>query len=486
MGGRPCYRIAFEPGPAAVGDFRGTVWIDHESFLRTRMDLVRLAPAQPVTSDVLTQWYSEVESETGTFHLITRMEGQMVFSALGQDAIVDRRVELGEFRPNGPTFDQDLQAARASRDRMYRDSLEEGLVALVRDPEGGERTASRVGSDSNTLLLMGWHGSQDGVGGPIAGINWFDMNVRDRGIQMDAAWALVAGALSVTWPRFESQWEASLQVLGTAIPRRDRYVDETGKVPEQQLDRLDERVQATFRRSLGPYFMLAVEPSLSYLSLSRRNATRDDYVLPPDTVVPELALRLGYHRSGVRLGLWSGIQHRLDWGPYGLPEDLAAVRDTPVSWGLSLNRSFYPRKLDRLSLDLGLYGGARQDRFSAFQRLGLEDTSVVGFSSAGLRFTEGALTEIGYAWSMGGNVRWEAAVGGGMFRSPEDYGKDWQNAWGTELAASFPGPWGTMFRVRTAYGIDSSLPVTGSGGSTRLTIVKTFPGWWPFHRKNKE
>jgi hypothetical protein len=42
-----------------------------------------------------------------------------------------------------------------------------------------------------------------------------------------------------------------------------------------------------------------------------------------------------------------------------------------------------------------------------------------------------------------------------------------------------------MFRVRTAYGIDSSLPVTGSGGSTRLTIVKTFPGWWPFH-KNKE
>ena len=78
------------------------------------------------------------------------------------------------------------------------------------------------------------------------------------------------------------------------------------------------------------------------------------------------------------------------------------------------------------------------------------------------------------------------AVGGGYFRNPEDYDEDWQWAYGAGLGVTFSGPAGTLFRVRTTYGIDSSLPIDGAQGSFRLTMFKTFHGWWPRRKRAGE
>jgi len=486
--GRPCYRISFEPGPQAEASFRGTVWIDRETFFRVRMDLIRIEPAQPVTSDVLTQWYEPVETDAGVFRLITRMEGQMVFSALGHNAIVDRKVVFRDFRVNGSDFADERAAALASDDPMYRDSLGEGLVALVPDAEGGGRTAASATTKANTLLLMGWSGSVNGdFGLPLAGINWFDLDWRGKGIQMDLAWAGPFAALSVTWPRASSGWEPSLQVWLTAIPERDRWVEEDGRDSDQDLERLDERVQGFVRRRLGPYFTLSLEPSFAYFHPSPRGPrTRDDYVLPPDTVVLGSALRLDFLRRGYHLSLWTEGEHRLDWGPFGLPEDLIdppELQDTPLRWGLSFNKNFHGRRLDRLGFDADLYDGTNLDRFSAFQRLDWAPVDMRGYDGAGLRFHRGATGDVRYAWRMGGNVRWELAVGGAVFRNPVDYGDVWHNLYGVGFGVTFPGPWSTLFRARVSYGLHASLPVEGSDGSARLTVFKSFDGWWPWDRK---
>lgn len=494
--GRPCYRIAFEPGEGAEAAFRGTVWIDRETFFRVRMDLIRLEPTQPVTSDVLSQWYEPVEADGVVFRLITRMEGQMVFSALGHNAIVDRRVDFRSFRINGETFAVERATALASDDPMYRDSLGEGLVALIPDPDGGGRTVASATTKANTLLLMGWNGSVDGdLGLPFAGINWFDLDWRGKGIQLDLAWAGPFAALSATWPRSTSGWEPSIQTWLTAIEDRDRYVDEDGRArdedgrPDEDLERLDERIQGFVRRPLGPYFTFSLEPSVAYFRASRRSSrTRDDYVLPPDTMLLGSAMRFDYLRGGYHVSLWAEGEHRLRWGPFGLPEDLAGPRefhDTPLRWGLRLDKNFHGRGLDRLGLDVDLFGGTNLDRFSAFQRLSFADVNLRGYDGAGLRFHRGATIDVRYAWRMGGNVRWELGLGGAIFRNPDDYDDVWHDLYGAGFGVTFPGPWSTLFRVRASYGIDSSLPVEGSKGSARVTVFKTFDGWWPWDRKRK-
>ncbi len=490
VNGRPCYRISFAPGGEAEGAFRGTVWIDRETFFRVRMDLVRLAPTQPVTSDVLTQWYEPVETEQGTFRLITRMEGQMVFSALGTNAVVDRKVDFEGFRFNESSFEKERNEALASKDPMYRDSLEGGLVALV-PGEDGSRFEMSATTKSNTLLLMGWNGSLDGEFSiPLAGINWFDLDWRGRGIQMDVAWAGPFLASSITWPRLGSGWEPSLQGWLTAIPEADRYVDENGNKDDEDLERLDERIQGFMRHGLGPYFTFSFEPSLAFLRVSRRdNRTREDYVLPPETAIVGAAVRFDFLRRGYHLSLWADAEHRLDWGPFGLPEDItpeSEFLDTPMRWGLRFNKNWHSRRMDRFGIDVDLYDGRDLDRFSAFQRLDFSPIDLRGYDGTGIRFHRGVTGSLRYAWRMIGNLRWEVIVGGGVFRNPVDFDDVWHNAYGVGYGVSFPGPWGTLFRIRGSYGIDSSLPVGGAEGSTRVAVFKTFDGWWPWDRRNKK
>jgi len=483
--GRSCYRIAFSPGEEG-GDLRGEVWIERDGFNRVRLDLVRLSLAHPITSDTLTQWFRPVDTGSGSFWLPTRMNGQMVFSALGQNAVVERKIDLSEITVNSPTFDEELAAALASDDPMFRDSLAGGLERLV-PGEDGSRTAASAATTSNTLLIGGWGASlSDGFGLPFAGVNWFDMDFRGTGMQLDLAWAGPFAALSLTWPQDKRQWESSLFIAVLAVTRKDRYTDLSGRVDEQDLDKLEELVRASFRRQLGPHVTLAISPRLAYAGTKRRSSTAKEYQLPPGSWIPGAELRVDFQRKGYRVGLWADVDHRLDWGPYGLhtaAPTFTDVRDTPVHYGVQFNKNVYSMKQHRIKMELDYRDGHNLDRLSAFDLSGFQSTNIRGFGSSGIRFHRGLTGELSWAASAGTRARIELTLGAGYFSNPDDYGNDWQHGVGTSLGISFPGPKGTLFRLRTKYGIDSSLPIDGSQGSVRLTIFKTFNGWWPRSRK---
>lgn len=487
--GRPCYRITFEPKSDGEGDFRGTVWIDREEFQRVRLDLVRLRPTHPVTSDTLTKWFEPVDTEAGTFWLVHRMLGQMVFSALARNAVVERKVDLEDFRVNLPTFDLELQAARDSDDPMFRDSLAEGLVKLVPDRDGAGRSASSASTKSNTLLIAGWGGSFDGdLGGPFAAINWFDLDFRGTGTQLDVAWAGPFTAVSATWPQSESGWETSLQTFLSAVPSKERFADEEGRVVGADLKRLDESIEVFFRKTLHAYVTFSMNARLAYLDVKRRGSTNKEYVLPPDTLVPGLGLRLDVQRSGFEFAFWGEADRRLDWGPFGLSGDEASfreVRDDPVRYGIRFNKNVYTKGMDRISFDVDLWGGDNLDRFSSFSSRTFRGLRIRGYSSAGIHFKDGLTADLGYAFRTPGNLRFEITVGGAVFRNPDDFGDAWHHAYGASLGMTFPGPRSTLIRLRTNLGIDSSLPIEGSRGSARLTVFKTFNGWWPGSRRKR-
>jgi hypothetical protein len=486
--GRECYRIGFEPAPDSGAGFRGVVWIDRASFQRVRMDLVRLEPSEPVTSDVLTQWFDPVDSPAGSFWMMTEVRGEMHFSALGRNAVLEREVLFQDFRPNAEEFGERRAAARASDDPMYRDSLDEGLVALVPDGESG-RSARSATTKANTLLVGGINGSfDDGLDLPFAAINFFDMNLGGTGTQIDVLWAGPVAALSLTRKLGESAWEASLEVRASAIESRDRFTDHSGERDELKLERLDERVRAYFRRPLGPFFTVSLEPGLSYLSVSRTSATRDDYLLPPDAITGLFGARIDHERRGYQVSTWAEIGHREDWGPYGLPGERSRtdVRDTHLRYGVRFDKNIHTRRMDRVGLNLNLWGGDDLDRFSMFSFKSFDGVRLRGFDGKGIHFTRGVTGQVKYAFRTPGNLRLELSLGGGVFENREDYGEGSEYAYGGGFAITFPGAWGTLFRLRTSYGIDSSLPIEGSRDSVRLTVLRTFDGWWPWGKRYRD
>jgi hypothetical protein len=486
--GHECYRIAFEPLSPDSADFRGKVWIDRDAFFRVRMDLVRLHPSPPASSDSMTQWFEPRSTDRGEFWLISRNEGQMLLSALGRSIVLLREIEYTDYVVNPDGFDDDRRAAHASDDPMFRDSLEEGLVALRPARSGGERTPQSATTKSNTLLVGGWGASANGdVRVPFAGFNWFDMDFRGTGVQVDLAWAGPVGILSLDWPVPDSPWQVSLDSALSAVSFKDRHTDLTGRVAAEELQRQDQFVQASFRRTLGPFLNASIQPSLGYLRVTRNDSTDTDFLLPPDTLEAALGLRLEYQRRGYELALWGRSTRRDHWGAFGLPGDASMldVRENPLHYGLQFDKTFYSHRMDRCSIEVDLWGGRDLDRFSAYRSRVFPGLRIRGYDGKGLSFTQGVTGDFRYALPPMGKVRFELSAGGAIFENPEYYGERSQYAYGASLAATFPGAWGTFLRARIKYGIDSSLPVEGSQGSIRLMVFKTFNGWWPWTRASR-
>lgn len=372
---------------------------------------------------------------------------------------------------------------------MYRDSLDEGLVALRPGPDGEERIPHDATTKSNTMLVGGWGGSTDGdVGLPFAGFNWFDLNFRNTGAQVDLAWGGPVAILAVTWPIPDSPWLVSVDSMVSAVPAKDRHTNLAGRAGDQDLRRQEQLVEASFRRTLGPFFSVALQPSLAYRRATRNSSTSPDFLLPPDTLEGALGLRFEFQRNGYELALWTRGTHRDSGGAFGLPDDASRldVRDNPRHYGLQFSKSFHTHRLDRFSIASDVWVGEDLDRFSAFAPGVFPGLRIRGYDSKGLRFTRGVTGDFRYALPPTGKVRFELAVGGAVFENPEYYGEDSQYAYGTSVAATFPSLWGTFLRVRVKEGIDSSLPVDGSTGSLRVEMYKTFDGWWPWTREARK
>jgi len=277
----------------------------------------------------------------------------------------------------------------------------------------------------------------------------------------------------------------SVNTAVTAIGFQDRWVTETGRTPIGDVKRQDQTLELAFRRGIGPYFSFFVMPGVAYQHFSRDSDTSKDYVLPQSTLTPELELRLEAQRRGYELALWGRIEHRSSWEGFGLPEDevsMTDIRDTPVRYGASFVKNVYMRSLNRVSTQFAFWDGQDLDRFSAYRPGAFPGVRLRGYDSKGIRFTRGFTGDVQYALRTGRHLRWDLTLGGGLFENPDEYGPGQHHAYGATLGVDFPVGRGFLMRVRSTYAIDSSLPVDGSRGSTRVMALKTFNGWWPWSR----
>jgi hypothetical protein len=489
VGGRSAYVVAFTPLPTDESVYRGKAWIDTEEFTKLKMEAVELNVALPVISNRVSQVYEPVEVAEQEWWLRTSVEGQMVFTALGRNVVLERELAYSGFSVNPPSFTAELeeiyvspyevlQETPAGFQRLKKTETENGQWA-VREPRPGDASVSR-------LLVGGVNINEDlEPSFPFVGVNYFNFDYRGTGTQLDVAWA--GPLLTVFWAdpslggtRTILAADARLNPLG----RTNRRLQEGDGIDEElkpeRVEVTDQTVSAIVSYPVGVNHTLQTRARLDYLRFERESKTADTFTIPSDTLEGSLALRWVYTRSGWRLDFTTRGVVRSKWEFWGKPDgtDYDPDDDRYARASLVLNKSVYPRKLDRLGFRLSLFEGENLDRFSMFNLGGLGEGGISGYGNSGIRFHRGAILDLNYSLSLSRRTQLDFALNHGRFKNEDDFGDDVHWATGASTAVSFSGPGSTLIRVRVSGPLGTSLEDPDGSVGLRAVFFRTFDRWF--------
>jgi len=298
----------------------------------------------------------------------------MVFTALGRNVVLERELDFSGIEINAPRFADAREEVFTSPHEVLRETPE-GFERLkkVKDDEGNwVATEPRPGDIGvSRLLVVGWAVNDDLEPGiPFAGINYFNYNFRDTGTQFNVAWA--GPFLNVFWSdpsladtRTILALETRLNPLGRTNRRLEEGDGKIGDVTAERVELSTQRVSATVAYPVAVYHTIQSVAGLDYLRFKREDETADSFVLPSDTWEPSLTLNWVYAQAGWRLDLGAQGVIRTDWEFWGRPDgsDYDPDDDRYFRSSLILNKTIYPRPLDRLGFRLALFDGKNLDRF---------------------------------------------------------------------------------------------------------------------------
>ena len=153
VSGRPAYHVAFAPKGAEKEKptFRGSVWIDKETFALLRRDSVQLNLKGETLSAVQTEYYKPVPGRPEIF-LPLEIHGQEVYSTAGRTTAIERVVEAQTVVVDPPDFTTRRAEAYKSPSQMIRHT-ERGMRYLVPDPRIRGTASSRRSSPRRAPLV---------------------------------------------------------------------------------------------------------------------------------------------------------------------------------------------------------------------------------------------------------------------------------------------------------------------------------------------
>jgi hypothetical protein len=486
--GRTAYVVAFTPLPTEEKVYRGNVWIDAREFTKLKMDAVELNVALPVISNHITQRFAPVEIDGSVWWLRTGVRGQMVFTALGRNVVLERELDFSGIEVNAPGFAGAREAAFSSPHEVLQETPD-GFQRLrkVKDDRGNWVVTEprRADIGVSRLLVAGWAINDElEPGVPFVGINYFNYNFRDTGTQFNVAWA--GPFLNVFWsdPSLgETRTILALETRLNPLGRTNRrFVEGDGKIGDVKTERVEvaqQRLSATVAYPMAVNHTLQTVAGLDYHRFRREDETDSSFILPNDTMETSLTLNWVYARAGWRLDLGAQGVARSGWEPWGRPDgsDYDPDHDRYLRSSMVLNKTLYPRPLDRLGFRLALFDGQDLDRFSKFE-LGEFGAGRINGYGSGIRFDRGAFLDLNYGVSLKRQVQLDFTVSHGRFLNEDDFGPDPHWATGANVSVGFSGPANIYFRVRVAGGLGTSLEDPSSNVGLRVIMFRTFSRWF--------
>jgi hypothetical protein len=445
IAGRRAYHIHFIP-KSTTGEkpiYRGSVWIDKETFALLRRDSVQLNLKGETLSNVQSESYRPVLGSPGVF-LPLEIKGEQVFSTAGRTTAIERDVVMQSVRVNPPDFDERLAAAQASQAQMIRDT-EKGMRYLVPDPgRPGARIVEETISKKSTFGLLGafYDGSLD-YPIPLLGIQHFNFDLWGTGKQLSVFFAGALLTANYTDPSLGgSRFDLGADVFAVAFASGDVSYRNGKEVPAEKLKHLPAVLQVNVGHPLGPYLKASLGIFTKWDNFQRDKDTGPSFVTPVDTFTDGADLKLVGNLSGFNAIASGAFYRRRRWEPWGDPltSEFDPKQKEYWRYSLSLSKDRYFSGFRKLHLGLSYQSGSNLDRFSKYEFGSFSGNPVRGYQSGSLRTESAFVGNISYGLNIEDIIRFEGFYDQALLK---DKRSGFNNTYfsGAGLLASFNGPW---------------------------------------------
>lgn len=484
------YEVRFEPpphAPASLPLYRGTVWIDAKSWARIRISMIQLnltgevlsneerVDFQPFSREPYAMISAADVAKTdprAVLWLPSLVSAQQVVSAGGRANPVLRETTFTNFRIDPPDFEGALKTASASDSRMVRESATKGMQYLEKTASG-ERVVKEGFDTSRKFLLGGIHhdaGLQYPVV-PLGGVDYFNFNLHNTGIQTNVFFAGVVVVANATNPNVKNtRTNIGADFFGIAVPT-------TSTIYRNGFEHKDEDV-----RSLGtslslraghPFLQFGkadISLGLSHVNYRRADDTAPSFTIPTSTFIISPSVDAQYSRWGWVASAFYEYNQRTSWKPWG---NLAEYNDDQKSFsdfGATLGKSFYLPKFQRIGVELNYLDGTHLDRFSKYE-LGFFGTRRVhGIRSGSVRAEKMTLGHLTYGFVFSDQFRLEAYYDH-AFIDDTTAGYHHEPFQGVGIGGQTVGPWGTLLRLDIGKTIGRNRQ---SGFVANVVVLKLF------------
>ena len=488
--GRDCWVVDFEPAVAAEPGkslYQGTVWVDREIYARVKTRSLQLGLDGEVLSNDETVYFTPVTAageaaawSPESYFLPTRIVGQQVWSLLNAAVQVERESLLSGIRINDGAFETERRAALDSDSTIVRDT-DQGLRYLVKD-ESGERVVQEE-FDTTRLFLAGGVFYDEGQDFPIplAGVNYLDLDFRDKGGQLNVLFAGPFLTANVAQPRLMgSKWDLGANVNGIFINLGDELYRDGREVPLEEIERRQSTVSLFLGRQVGNYGKLDLTAGLSSVSYGRADDTDPDFILPQDTLIQSYSAEFTYSRSGYRFKAEGTLSQRQDWEFWGLPDntDFDPEQEDYLRWNVSVGKTWWLPNFTKFGLEIEHLNGEDLDRFSKYDFGLFGAGSVAGYQNGLVRASEANGVHLSYGIGVSDLLQVEVDADA-VWATDEETGLDNELLAGIGLEGTVMGPWETILNF------ELGVPVAGPGEgfSARLVFLKLFDDWRSWFKK---
>lgn len=423
--GRAAWVIAFEPIVDAGSLYRGKVWIDKENYARLRVSSLQTGLVEPILSNDETDTYRPLAGPSGlTHYVLDRIEGQQIFSTIGRNLVLFREITFTNHVINDTGFEALRQQAYGSDHSILRET-EKGYRFLDKTA-GGERVV-RDEHERDLLFLLGgvFYNRSFDFPVPLGGVNYFNSDLWGRGLQTNVFFAGVFAFGNLTDPDFlGSPFDASVDVVGQAIPGTDRPVVDGEEVEEENVEDMTQGMTVGIGLPFADHFKVKWTGSLEFDAFSRDEETSGDFLMPVDTLVASVGMQGEFNRRNWRARIALDVGRRQDWEPWGMPgsfgrnEDYVDATRDFVRYEGEVSKDWFLPYNQRLNASVTAYGGEDLDRFSKY-RFEYFGNRLRGLSGAGYRYSDGFLGRAQYAFNLGEIIRFEASLDSAHVRDNE-------------------------------------------------------------------
>lgn len=442
--GRDCFLIRFDPVDEARSLYRGSVWIDRETYQRVKLHTLQTHPGAPVLASEETQQFAVVGQAAGrSVTLLTSLIGRQTFLLAGRSLLVERRLDFHDFVLDPPDFEARRAAARQSNRIMYRDTPA-GLRYLV-DRDGERVVDDRPTTRAKALLLGVTFDPAYDFPLPLGGLNYINFAFHGPDTQLAVLFGGVLALVNAQKPNLIGERvDGSVDLFAIAVPASDRVYDVGGERPGERVL----TIPFTTGLNLGWRLTSALRVTTLYQfrfdAYFRDTTTAPDYQTPASTATHGAGVGLEWKQAGYSAAAtWSGFA-RPDWREWGLPGDHDPRHRTYSRRSVSLAKDFFS-SLHTVHLNAAYYGGHDLDRFSEYQFGFFDEHRIQGVPSAGVRFGELGLLRASYTFNLLDQYRVEVSVDRAYGRSGSK-GQPWDGITGVGVGFLMRGPRQTMLR----------------------------------------